>query len=97
MHQTNNNASQPPFRAAATAGVPSSLSHAIENGFLNNTRFSASIDTGSSENFISSKIITLKISYQEKTGTVSMATPNLKSEIKGYCILSMTLQIRTYV
>ena len=39
----------------------------------------------------------MKISYQEKTGTVSMATPNLKSEIKGYCILSMTLQtLQTY-
>ena len=28
MHQTNDNASQPPFLAAVTAGVPSSLSHA---------------------------------------------------------------------
>ena len=25
-----------------------------------------------------------------------MATPNLKSEIKGYCILGMTLQTQTY-
>ena len=25
-----------------------------------------------------------------------MATPNLKSEIKGYCILSMTIQTQTY-
>ena len=64
---------------------------------INKTKFSALIDTGSSENFISSKIIAkLKISYQEKTGTVSLATPNLKSEIKGYCILGMTLQTQTY-
>ena len=38
----------------------------------------------------------MKISHQEKTETVSMATPNLKSEIKGYCILSVTLQAQTY-
>ena len=34
----------------------------------------------------------LKIFYQEKTGTVTMATPNLKSERKGYYILNMILQ-----
>ena len=92
MHQTNDNASQPPFLAAVTAGVPSSLLHTIENVFINNIKFSALIDTSSSLNFISSKVIAkLKISYQEKIRTVSMATPNLKSKIKGYCILSMTL------
>ena len=43
---------------------------------MNNTKFSALIDPSSSEDFISSKFIgTLKISYQEKTGKVSMATP----------------------
>ena len=97
MHQTNDNASQPPFLAAITAGVPSSLSHPIENVFINNTKFSALIDTGSSENSISSKLIAkLKISYQEKSKTVSMATRNLQSKIKGYCLLSMTLQAQTY-
>ena len=38
----------------------------------------------------------MKISYQGKTETVSMATPNLKSEIKDYCILSMALQTQAY-
>ena len=97
MHQTKDNASLPPFIAVVTAGVPTSLSHAIESVFINNTKFSALIDNGSSENFISSKAIAkLKISYQEKSGTVSMATPTLKSEIKDYCIISMTLQTQTY-
>ena len=69
MHQTNDNASQPPFLAAVTAGVPSSLSHAIENVFINNTKFSAVTDTGSSENFISSKLITkLKYLIKRKPG-----------------------------
>ena len=78
-----------------TAGVPSSLSHAIQNVFINRTKYFALIDTGSSENLISSKVIVnLKLSYQKKTGAVSMATQNLKSDIKGYCILSMTLQTK---
>ena len=43
---------------------------------MNNTKFSALIDPSSSENFISSKFIRkLKISYQDKTETVSMASP----------------------
>ena len=63
MHQTNNNASQS-FLAAVTAGVPSSFSNAIDHAFIKNTKFSALIDIGSSENFISSKpIAELKISY----------------------------------
>ena len=41
MHQTNDNVSQTPFLAAVTAGVPSSLSHAIEDVFINKTKFSA--------------------------------------------------------
>ena len=63
-YASNDNASQPPFLAAVTVGVPSSLSDAIENVFINNTKFSALIDPGSSENFISSKVIAKsKISY----------------------------------
>ena len=97
MYQANYNASQPSFLAVFTAGVPSILSHSKGNVFINNTKFYALIETGSSENFISSKVITkVKISYQEKTGTVSLTTPNLKSEIECYCILSMTLQTQTY-
>ena len=38
MHQANDNASQPPFLAAVTDGVPSSLPHAIENIFIKNTK-----------------------------------------------------------
>lgn len=84
-------------RNAVSAGVPSSLSHTIENVFVNNTKFSASIHNSSSENFISSEVISkLKISYQDKIGLVSIATPNLKSRIKGYCILSITLKTQTY-
>ena len=91
MHQANNNAIQRPFLPAVTAGVPSSLSNAIENVFINNTKCSTLTETGCSENVISSKVIAkLKISCPEKAGTVSMATPNLKSEIKGYCIISKT-------
>ena len=82
MHQANNNAIQRPFLPAVTA---------IENVFINNTKCSTLTETGCSENVISSKVIAkLKISCPEKAGTVSMATPNLKSEIKGYCIISMT-------
>ena len=33
MHQTKDNASLPPFIAVVTAGVPTSLSHAIESVF----------------------------------------------------------------
>ena len=81
-----------PFLAGVTAGLPSSLWYAIENVFISNTKLPTLIDIGSSENVISSKLITkLKISYQEKIETVSMATLNIKSEIKSYCILSMTL------
>lgn len=85
-------------RNAVSAGVPSSLSHTIENVFVNNTKFSASIHNSSSENFISSEVISkLKISYQDKIGVVSIVTPNLKSRIKGYCILSITLKTQTYI
>ena len=36
------------------------------------------------------------MTYQKKSRTVLIAFPNIKSEVKGYCILVMVLQNQIY-
>ena len=73
------------------------LSTATQDILVNGKPVPALFDTGSTENFVDEKFVRqLSLTVYPASGTVSMATSALSSEVLGYCIVDITLNDAEY-
>lgn len=88
---------QPPTLATVSAVSTVKLSKATMKIRVHGNEVDALLDTGSSESFISKRLID-KYNFHVYSGssTVSMASTSLSAHITGYCILNIELQGLTY-
>lgn len=80
------------------ASLPSSLGKALVTVIINGSRAHALVDTGSSASFLDLKTVRkLNIPIiPGRSEEVSMASTNLRSSVKGSCIINLKLQDHVY-
>lgn len=76
--------------SVTSAAVPSSLSTAIINVMIDGDRFSALVDTGSSDSYISSSVFE-RHNWRRfpSSMTITMASSELQTATKGHCFVEL--------
>lgn len=94
MNKTKHTASVASFLTSAitTAAAPSSLTKAITEIFVNGVPVQALVDTGSSESYISDKIVhSNNWEVHESTNEIVLASTSMLSKTEGHCFVSLSL------
>ena len=78
--------------SAATTHTPATV-----NATVNGRQVTALIDTGSSDNFISAKLVpALGMKVLPRSSKVSMTSSSLSTQVRGYCVSTVTVEDRKY-
>ena len=81
-----------PTLAIISAASPSCLSEAIVKVQINRLSADALIDTGSSESFVSNKMVKAhKLELSSADGEVFIASTSLHANVRGYCIVELVV------
>ena len=87
------------FSPTLAASLSAMATHAPATVYVkvNGHQVKALIDTGSSDNFISAKLVsTLGTKVLPRSSKVSMASSSLSSHVRGYCVSTVTVDDREY-